>query len=151
MVYSLALRLLGRAADAEDVSQTVFLRAFERFARIGRDFYALERRWPEADFWRERRQWPDDVPAHLPPDAALPRIEHRPVIEDGLVVARRVVVTADQPRGVWQVAGVPVVELLESRAVHGDAASPDAAARFGCTPDQLATALQWLRHRRLID
>jgi RNA polymerase sigma-70 factor (ECF subfamily) len=35
MVYSLAIRLLGRAADAEDVAQTVFLRAFERFGQIG--------------------------------------------------------------------------------------------------------------------
>jgi RNA polymerase sigma-70 factor (ECF subfamily) len=35
MVYGLACRLLGRAADAEDVAQTVFLRAFERFGQIG--------------------------------------------------------------------------------------------------------------------
>lgn len=35
MVYATALRLLGREADAEDVAQTVFLRAYERFDRIG--------------------------------------------------------------------------------------------------------------------
>ncbi|MEO6212964.1 MAG: sigma-70 family RNA polymerase sigma factor [Vicinamibacterales bacterium] len=35
MVFATAVRLLGRDADAEDVSQTVFLRAFERFAEIG--------------------------------------------------------------------------------------------------------------------
>ena len=35
MVYALAVRLLGSPADAEDVSQTVFLRAFERFHEIG--------------------------------------------------------------------------------------------------------------------
>jgi RNA polymerase sigma-70 factor (ECF subfamily) len=34
-VYGVAVRLLGRAAEAEDVAQTVFLRAFERFDRIG--------------------------------------------------------------------------------------------------------------------
>lgn len=35
MVYATAVRLLGRPADAEDVAQTVFLRAFERFDQIG--------------------------------------------------------------------------------------------------------------------
>jgi RNA polymerase sigma-70 factor (ECF subfamily) len=35
MVYATAVRLLGRAAEAEDVAQTVFLKAFERFDTIG--------------------------------------------------------------------------------------------------------------------
>jgi RNA polymerase sigma-70 factor (ECF subfamily) len=35
MVFATAFRLLGRPADAEDVAQTVFLRAFERFDQIG--------------------------------------------------------------------------------------------------------------------
>lgn len=34
MVFATAVRLLGREAEAEDVAQTVFLRAFERFADI---------------------------------------------------------------------------------------------------------------------
>src|SRR5690606_41111372 len=35
MVFATAFRLLERQADAEDVSQTVFLRAYERFDQIG--------------------------------------------------------------------------------------------------------------------
>jgi RNA polymerase sigma-70 factor (ECF subfamily) len=35
MVYATAVRLLGNPVDAEDVAQTVFLRAFERFDAIG--------------------------------------------------------------------------------------------------------------------
>ena len=35
MVFATAYRLLGNAADAEDVAQTVFLKAFERFDSIG--------------------------------------------------------------------------------------------------------------------
>ncbi|HTM27214.1 MAG TPA: sigma-70 family RNA polymerase sigma factor [Vicinamibacterales bacterium] len=35
MVFATAIRLLGNAADAEDAAQTVFLRAFQRFAEIG--------------------------------------------------------------------------------------------------------------------
>ena len=35
MVFATAVRLLGNPAEAEDVAQTVFLRAFQRFAEIG--------------------------------------------------------------------------------------------------------------------
>ena len=35
MVFATAVRLLGRESDAEDIAQTVFMRAFERFAEIG--------------------------------------------------------------------------------------------------------------------
>ena len=35
MVFATAVRLLGSPADAEDVAQTVFLRAFQRFGEIG--------------------------------------------------------------------------------------------------------------------
>ena len=34
MVFATAVRLLGNPAEAEDVAQTVFLRAFERFAEV---------------------------------------------------------------------------------------------------------------------
>jgi RNA polymerase sigma-70 factor, ECF subfamily len=36
MVFATAVRLLGRPADAEDVAQAVFLKAFARFEVIGR-------------------------------------------------------------------------------------------------------------------
>ena len=35
MVYGLAVRMLGDASEAEDVAQTVFLKAFERFDTVG--------------------------------------------------------------------------------------------------------------------
>jgi RNA polymerase sigma-70 factor (ECF subfamily) len=35
-VFAIAVRLLGNRAEAEDVAQTVFLRAFQRFDDIGR-------------------------------------------------------------------------------------------------------------------
>jgi RNA polymerase sigma-70 factor, ECF subfamily len=36
MVFATAVRLLGREPEAEDISQTVFLRAYERFAELSR-------------------------------------------------------------------------------------------------------------------
>ena len=35
MVFATAVRLLGNAVEAEDVAQTVFLRAFQRFEQLG--------------------------------------------------------------------------------------------------------------------
>lgn len=35
MVFGTAVRLLGNESEAQDVSQTVFLKAFERFDRLG--------------------------------------------------------------------------------------------------------------------
>jgi RNA polymerase sigma-70 factor (ECF subfamily) len=35
-VFATAIRLLGRSAEAEDVAQTVFLKAFERFGEVER-------------------------------------------------------------------------------------------------------------------
>ena len=35
LVFTTAVRLLGSVTEAEDVAQTVFLRAFQRFAEIG--------------------------------------------------------------------------------------------------------------------
>lgn len=37
MVFATAVRLLGREGDAEDVSQTVFMRAYEAFANLDRN------------------------------------------------------------------------------------------------------------------
>ncbi len=37
MVFATALRLLGNETDAADISQEVFLRAYERFAEVGGD------------------------------------------------------------------------------------------------------------------
>lgn len=36
MVYTTALRLLGRESEAEDAAQDAFLKAFERFAEVSR-------------------------------------------------------------------------------------------------------------------
>jgi len=126
---------LARAFYEERIEQ-----AFLRFARTARDFYRVEERWPDAPFWQARCHWPDDVPAHASPSAGAPQICTKPVIEDGFVVAREVIVTADQPRGVFTVDGVPLVPLL--RAVR--------AGRVDREQGQVETALAWLRYRGLL-
>ncbi len=126
---------------------------FLRLCRIGRDFYRLEQQWPERAFWRERRNWPDDQPAHAVADSFAPRIEQRPVNQDGFIVAQEVIVTPDQPRGIWQVAGVPLVPLLKQLTQHLGKTLPEIslqqAQQQGGKPENYRIALAWLESRGL--
>lgn len=148
--------LLKRPREA-DLAKTFYTeraqQGFLRYCRIGRDFYALERRFPERPFWAARRAWPDERPAHEPPFSASPVLVRRPVIEEDYVVEREVVVTPDHPRGVWQVDGVALVPLLrfldEHRAQTRHAVIAAAARRMERAPAQVETALDWLRYRGL--
>ena len=127
---------------------------FLRFARVGRDFYAMEQRWPERPFWSTRAKWPDSEPAHAPTGSGPVRIEPRPVVSDGLIVERRVAVTPDQPRGIWQVDSVPLAELIDHlRADLGEPIAkraPDWAKQMGIGEGNLGVALDWLRSRRVL-
>jgi flavin-dependent dehydrogenase len=128
---------------------------FLRMARVGRDFYRQEQRWAERPFWRERRHWPDDEPAHAAPEAAALRVERRPVNVEGCIDWREVIVTADHPRGIWQVAGIPLVGLLrEWRGRDGGSLVDFARAyaeRYAKPLDDCRTALAWLAERRLLE
>ena len=143
-----------RAALARRFYEERARTAFLRYCRVGRDFYALESRWPESDFWRTRSAWPDQEPAHANEDLDRVAVLLRPVVEKGLVVERRVVVTPDQPRGIWRVDEVPLPELIDLlRAREGQSlaeAAPELAQRLAARETQLATALAWLRARQLL-
>ncbi|MGI9335224.1 MAG: flavin-dependent monooxygenase QhpG [Gammaproteobacteria bacterium] len=123
--------------------------AFWRNARVGRAFYAQETRWMHRSFWSARREWPDTLPPHAAPSSAEPVIERRPVVKDALVVLEDVVVTPDHPRGVWQVAGVPLVELLRALGDR-QLKTEQAAALLQCSMSRVQTARSWLVHRGLI-
>jgi hypothetical protein len=85
---------------------------FERFARIGREFYRAETRWSEHPFWRARSTWPDDELPHDQRSPSIRGIERRPVVDEGFICERDVVVSDDQPLGVWRVAGIEVAPLV---------------------------------------
>lgn len=100
-------RLLAQRFHQQRVEQL-----FLRFARIGRDFYADEQRWSNQPFWQARRQWPDAEVAHAGADFSTLRIELAPVLRDGFVDEAEVVITADQPLGIWHVQGVELAPLV---------------------------------------
>ena len=90
---------------------------FWRFARLGRDFYLEERRWAEEPFWQARRHWPDGQPVHAEACFDDLRIDQMPVLRDGLVDLAPVVISPDQPLGIWHLNGVelaPLVSRLQS-------------------------------------
>ncbi|WP_028221342.1 flavin-dependent monooxygenase QhpG [Paraburkholderia oxyphila] len=86
---------------------------FLRFARTGRDFYALEQRFGAAPFWQARSSWPDDVPTHQVPDFGQLTIARAPVIDGDVIGEADVVVSPDQPLGVWHLQGVPLAPIVE--------------------------------------
>lgn len=99
-------------ALAKEFYQQRVRHTFLRFARTGRDFYGMESRWPESPFWRERRAWPDTEPSHPERAPTFISVEHRPVLANGQIISRPVVITSDQPLGVWHVAGIELSALL---------------------------------------
>ncbi|MNO94500.1 putative FAD-dependent oxidoreductase LodB [compost metagenome] len=101
-----------RAALARRFHEQRVEQLFLRFARIGRDFYADEQRWLDQPFWQARRQWPDAEIAHAEADFNALRIELAPVLRDGFVDEAEVVITVDQPLGIWHVQGVEVAPLV---------------------------------------
>ncbi|WP_053157109.1 NAD(P)/FAD-dependent oxidoreductase [Pseudomonas sp. P1.8] len=111
-VINTLLRKPERATLAQRFHQQRVEQLFLRFARIGRDFYADEQRWLDQPFWQARRQWPDAEIAHAEADFNALRIERAPVLRDGFVDEAEVVITADQPLGIWHVLSVELAPLV---------------------------------------
>lgn len=149
-VINTLLKHPERAQLAKDFYQERVNHLFMRFARIGRDFYRTETQWPDAAFWAERSQWPDNQPAHAAPGSSPARVETKPVVVNGEIRAEDVVVTADQPLGIWHIEGVSLAKL--KAAYETDSALDDRqlSQQFGVPENSVNTALGWLNHQRLI-
>ena len=128
-----------RMALARRFHQQRVEQLFLRFARIGRDFYADEQRWLDQPFWQARRQWPDAEIAHAEADFNALRIELAPVLRDGFVDEAEVVITVDQPLGIWHVQGVEVAPLV--RRLRSEPAEQVLA---GLTTEQGRMVRSWL-------
>lgn len=75
----------------------------------------------------------------------VPRIERRPVLHQGRILERDVIVTPENPRGVWHVAEVPVAEL-KRHFESVDRPSVAAAALALHHPQAaVAAAIHWLQ------
>lgn len=121
---------------------------FHRFARIGRDFYAQEARWADEPFWAARRAWPDALPAHGMAGDASPHIEMRPVVDRDRIRLAEVLVTADQPLGIWHVDGVELAPLWRAAREAAPGTEVEALALLlGGSRERAASALRRMRAR----
>jgi flavin-dependent dehydrogenase len=144
-VVNTLLRAPERAALAREFYAARARDVFLRFARVSRDFYASGAAHHGGAFWRERAAWPDALPAE--PPGGPPTLARRPVVCDGFVAEREVVVSAARPLGVWRVAGVEVAPLV--RALQADAA--DAGRIVAAIPPAARPAVEsWLRAHGLV-
>ena len=145
VVINTLLRRPERAELARQFHQQRVEQLYLRFARIGRDFYAQEQSRVGQPFWARRQGWPDAQPLHQAADWQAVRVERRPVLRDGLVDEAEVVVTADQPLGVWHLQGVelaPVVRQIRS-------GRPVEAVLSGLAGEQQRSVRRWLREQGL--
>lgn len=130
----------ARAALAADFHRRRIAHLFERFCRIGRDFYAMESRWPEHPFWSERSQWPDGQPAHpVPLPGALPSVVRGPALCGSEIIETELVLTPDQPLGIWQLDGEPLAPILRA-VMAGEVEVLDALPL-----DRRVNIVRWLR------
>jgi len=77
--------------------------------------------------------------------AVAARIERRPVLDEGRIFERDVIVTAANPRGVWHIAGVPLVELREYLERSDQPTVSAAAAVFDRPQSAVVSAIHWLQ------
>ncbi|NQV22296.1 MAG: tryptophan 7-halogenase [Rhodospirillales bacterium] len=146
--------ILARPENAELAREYYTSRvrdAFVQHARVGRDFYRAEQRWKDQPFWQARVEWPDDTPTHASPPGLFPQIRQVPVIENGFIERREVVVTEGHPRGVRFIDGVPLTALIDVvDQLSGVPSREDAAKELGVAVESCAVAVRWLRHQGIL-
>ncbi len=76
---------------------------------------------------------------------AAVRIERRPVLDRGRILEREVIVTAEHPRGLWHVDGVPLAALKAYLDAAESATIAGAAEALDRPQSAVTSAVQWLQ------
>jgi len=124
-------------------------RCHDRFygiARSGRDFYQMEKKLNNTDFWSARQNWPDHRPSHPDPRSEKSTIKERPVVIENFIHKRSVVITPDHPRGILNHSNVPLVPLLN----YIESGGTQAALQFETSEQHINAAQHWLKQREML-
>ncbi len=144
-VINTLLKHPERRALANQFYQQRVSGLFYRFARIGRDFYAMEQQWTDRPFWQQRNQWPDAEPMHQSVHFDQLEVKAMPVVSEGVIDKQEVVVTPDQPLGIWHMAGIPLAGVVkEVRARAPDQTLDACLQALSINMNQRIMLLRWL-------
>ncbi|XPV69130.1 MAG: NAD(P)/FAD-dependent oxidoreductase [Halarcobacter sp.] len=80
---------------------------FEKFSKVGKDFYSLEKRF-KTDFWIKRQTWP----LNTIQDESI-KIANYAIVKDGFIEPKEVVITKDNPLGIYFLGNIEIVELVK--------------------------------------
>ncbi|WP_299200010.1 tryptophan 7-halogenase [uncultured Amphritea sp.] len=149
-VINTLLQQPERATLAKQFYQQRVDHLFHRFARIGRDFYASEERWWDNPFWATRRNWPDNQPLHQETDPDSLQVVSMPVVSNGLIEEHEVVITNDQPLGIWHLNGIPMAPVVRALQNKEQGISPQRCLEtaLGMSPESAAGLTRWLYQNR---
>lgn len=132
---------------AKQFHQSRVCALFYRFARIGRDFYRMEEQWQDRSFWQTRHNWPDNQPMHVATTFEQFEVKTMPVVQGGQIIAAEVVVSPDQPLGIWHLGGIelaPVVSAVQNRQPGQSVEEAITQLKLGHTQQRMI--LSWLRN-----
>ncbi|OMH26713.1 NAD(P)/FAD-dependent oxidoreductase [Motiliproteus sp. MSK22-1] len=118
---------------------------FYRFARIGRDFYKMETGWANQAFWQLRSAWPDSQEVHATVEPGSWRIEHRPVVDQGMIRMVEVLVTPDQPLGIWHLQGIELASVMKVLAALPDNPTGELERVLGFSRQQAEQVYRWVQ------
>jgi len=99
---------------------------FLRSLRVAAGFYRQNA--ARGDFWGQTAAAYEAAYRARRPHIRGLRIERRPVLLDERIVEREVVVCAAHPRGIWQIAGVSVAQLIRE---HGESVASERLEQAG--------------------
>lgn len=118
LIAPIVINTILQRPQSKNLAQTLYIERlhhlFYRFSRIGRDFYKMESRWQNQNFWQERCAWPDQQPAHQAQDRII-GVEKRGVINGEFIEEKEVVITAEQPLGIWKINNKDATSVLAAK------------------------------------
>ena len=82
---------------------------FDKFTKIGKEFYLLEKRF-DTIFWQKRQTWPQDKDEL---ENQIPRIEKKAVVKNGFVNQSEVIITKDNPFGACYFGNIEIIDLAK--------------------------------------
>lgn len=116
---------------------------FERGVRVAAEFYRANA--AHGEFWAQTATAYEKLLRAPMSDRRGHRIERRAVLSEGRIVERDVLVSAEHPRGVWHVSGVPVADLMRHFGTTAGATVQSASLSLARPPEAVASAMHWLQ------